>query len=338
MNNPVRRLAVIMDPIEDIKPEKDTTLGLLEAAMRRGWQLHYFTQNNVYLRDGRAWGHGRDLSVSLDTTSWFNFNSDYYPIALDEVSAILFRTDPPVDLEYLYTCHILEYAQMKHTVVINNPASIRLVNEKIFSQTFADLCPPTLVSRNDQRIIDFITAHGSIVLKPLNQMGGKGISRLDLDNFRDAVNLKNAVNMATHDEHQTIMAQKLIPDYTKGDKRILLLNGEAIPHALLRIPPAGQLCANLAAGGRGEGAELNNTDRLICERVGKALIEMDLLFVGIDVVGGYLTEINVTSPTCMRELNNIYGLDIGSDVIQAIEDKLVGLRELKHNENLSLSR
>ena len=322
MASPIRRLAVIMDSIEHIHPDKDTTLGLMEAAARRDWQLHYFTQAQLYLHNGRAWGMGKDISVFLDSNRWFEFDSEAYPIALDDCSAVLFRTDPPVDLDYLYACHILDFAQSHETLVVNNPASIRLANEKIFAQKFADLCPPTLLTQNNQQITEFIDEHKSVVVKSLNQMGGKGISRLEYSDFPNPKDLQNQIDQITDHESQMVMLQRLIPDYAQGDKRVLLINGEPVPYALLRIPPPNQLCANLAAGGRGEGVTLNDRDRIICNRIGETLKSMGLLFVGIDIVGGYLTEINITSPTCMRELNHIYDLDIGNDVISAIEAQL----------------
>ncbi len=307
-----------MNPIAEINPDKDTTLGLLEAAQRRGWNLMYFEPNNLYLRDGCTRGYGKPLSVTLDRTDWFRFDDEEHDMAMNTLAVILMRVDPPVDLEFLNICHLLQAASRDGTLVVNNPVSLHCINEKIFAQQFAHLSPPTIVSKCRPQLIDFAREYNDVVLKPLNQMGGTGIIRIST---ADA-SFTQAIDSATDYGKCTIIAQQTIKDYARGDKRILMIDGEPVEKALLRVPPPGQFCANLAAGGRGEGVGLNEHDKEICRRIRPALIKMDLLFVGIDVIAGYLTEINVTSPTCMRELNRLYMMDIGNDVIAAIESKL----------------
>ena len=312
------KLGVVMNVIADINPGKDTTLGLMEAAQRRGWQLTYFEQADLYLRDGCARGCGRRIKVALDTASWFSMEDQPRDMDLQIFDAILMRVDPPVDLEFLHTCEILEYAGRAGTIVVNDPLGIRTANEKIVAQRFPDLSPPTLVSGNDKHLLDFVNEQNEVVLKPLNRMGGAGIIRTRADD----PGLRDKINTMTERGRCSVMAQTLIENYAQGDKRILMIDGKPVPRTLTRIPPHGKFCANLAAGGRGEGSGLSARDAEICRRVAPLLSEMGLLFVGLDVIAGYLTEINVTSPTCMRELNKLFRLDIGAEVIETIETKL----------------
>ncbi len=314
-------LGVVMDPIARIHPEKDTTLGLLEAAQRKGWSLVYFEQHDLYLRDGTARGEGRPLSVNLDPRDWFRLEEPH-DMALSDLDVVLMRKDPPLDLEFLYTCCILEHATQMGTLVVNHPQAIRVANEKMFAQQFADLGPPTLVSRDHRHITHFLDKHGDAVIKPLDNMGGASVFRLR----KGEPNTDVIIETMTHDGQRTVMVQQLIADYEQGDKRILIIDGEPMPFALTRIPPPGQLRANLAAGGRGEISELNDRDREICARLAPALSDMGLLFVGLDVIGDHLTEINVSSPTCMREINAACGLDIGTQVMNAIADRFAALQ------------
>ncbi len=310
-------LGVIMDPIEDIRPQKDTTLGLLFAARQRGWRLFYFDYQELYLDSGRAFGYARPLEVSLDTNSWFCFG-DRQKLELSSQDVILMRKDPPVDTEYLYTCRILEYAMRANCPVVNNPTGILSANEKILTQEFPQLSAPTIVSRSAAQLRAFLHAHKDTVIKPLDNMGGHSVFRIKSDD----ANASHLIADMCRNETRSVMMQRLIAGYHKGDKRILLINGNPVPYALNRIPKAGELRANLAAGGRGEVVELTARDRDICQTIAPRLKELGLLFVGIDVIDGKLTEINVTSPTCAREITAATGCDVCADVIAAISDLL----------------
>jgi len=234
-----------------------------------------------------------------------------------ELDVILMRTDPPVDDEYLYTTHLLEHAAAAGVMVINRPGSLRDVNEKIYAGWFPQCTPPTLVTSRSELLNEFLTEHDDIVVKPLNMMGGASIFRIRKGDPNTSVIIET---MTTHGSRR-IMAQRYIPEIVDGDKRILMVNGEPVPYALARIPLAGETRGNLAAGGRGEGVELSDRDRWICQQVGPTLKEKGLFFVGLDVIGDYLTEINVTSPTCVRELDKIYGLNIAGMLCDVIEQQ-----------------
>ena len=313
-------LGVVMDPIARIRPEKDTTLGLLEAAQRKGWALTYFEQDDLYLRDGEARGRGRELNVSLDAQAWFRLE-ETRDAALAELDVILMRKDPPLDLEFLYTCCILEHAARDGVLVVNNPQAIRLANEKMFAQRFADLAPATLVTRDRQRIARFVEEYGDAVIKPLDDMGGAAVFRLR----KDDQNAEVIVEEMTRGGRRSVMTQALIKGYEKGDKRILVIDGEPVPFALTRVPPPGRLRANLAAGGRGVVSELDDRDREICARVAPVLADAGLLFVGLDVIDGCLTEINVSSPTCMREISAERNVDVAMQVIEAVAERFAAL-------------
>lgn len=306
-----------MDPIEDIHPQKDTTLGLLFAAQQRGWQLFYFDYPELYLDSDRARGRARALEVSLDTQDWFRFGAQQ-TLELSSQNAILMRKDPPVDTEYFYTCRILEYAMRAHCPVVNNPTGILSVNEKILTQEFPQLSVPTIVSRKTAQLHAFLRQHEDTVIKPLDNMGGHSVFRIKSDDE----NASHLILDMCRNETRSVMMQRLISGYYKGDKRILLINGTAVPFALNRIPKAGELRANLAAGGSGEVVELTRHERDICRTIAPRLQELGLLFVGIDVIDGKLTEINVTSPTCAREIAAATGYDVCADVISAISDIL----------------
>ncbi len=312
-----RTLGVVMDPIAKIKPEKDTTLGLLEAAQRDGWSLVYFEPGDLYLRDGIARGYGCKLHVALDTRDWFRLESSR-DLALAELDVMLMRKDPPIDIEFLYTCQMLEYAAAHGTLVVNDPRGIRLANEKILTQLFPDLTPPTLVSRNPQHILRFLEQHQDSVIKPLDNMGGAAVFRLR----HGEQNTRVIIETSTRNGQQTVMVQSLIEAFAEGDKRILIIDGNPIAFALKRVPPPGELRANLVAGGHGEAVELDERDYAICARIKPELLKLNLLFVGIDVIGRYLTEINVSSPTCLRELNTACKLDIGAQLMSTIAERI----------------
>ncbi|MDS4043089.1 MAG: glutathione synthase [Candidatus Competibacter sp.] len=308
------KLGVVMDPIATITIKKDTTFAMLLAAQARGWELHYFEQADLYARGGEAFGRSRLVNVRDDKGGWFAFHGER-ELPLAELDAILMRKDPPFDMEYIYTTYLLELAETAGVLVVNRPRSLRDANEKFFALRFPQCCPPTLVSREAARLKAFLDEHDDIVVKPLDGMGGASVFRLR----RDDPNLNVILETVTHHGRRSSMAQRYLPEVVAGDKRILLIDGEPVPYALARIPQAGETRANLAAGGRGEGVPLNGRDRWICAQVAPKLREMGLLFVGLDVIGDYLTEINVTSPTCARELDARFGLDIGGDLMAAIE-------------------
>ncbi|MBZ4193877.1 MAG: glutathione synthase [Candidatus Contendobacter sp.] len=311
------KLGVVMDPIAAITVKKDTTFAMLLAAQACGWELHYFEQSDLYARGNTVCGRSRRLSVRDDQHDWFAFHGER-ELPLAELSVILMRKDPPFDMEYIYTTYLLELAEAAGTLVVNRPRSLRDANEKLFALQFPQCCPPTLVSRDAARFKTFLGEHRDMVVKPLDGMGGASVFRLRPDD----PNLNVILETLTAHGQRLSMAQRYVPEVIAGDKRILLIAGEPVPYALARIPQAGETRANLAAGGRGEGVPLNERDRWICAQVAPRLREMGLWFVGLDVIGDYLTEINVTSPTCARELDRQFGLDIGGELMAVIARRL----------------
>ena len=310
------KLGVIMDPIAGIKVEKDTTLALLLASQRRGWEIYYMEMKDVYLTGNSARANTRVLTVTDDTSRWYRFQQQS-DLALSELDVILMRKDPPFDMEYIYATYILEHAAAGGTLVVNDPAALRDVNEKAFITRFPQCIAPTLISRDPARIHAFMEQHGQVVLKPLDGMGGASVFRVDAEDANKNV----IVETLTRNSQRFIMAQLYLPAIERGDKRILLIDGKPVKHALARIPGPGEIRGNLAAGGTGKGVDLSDRDYWICDQVGPGLSAMGLVFVGLDVIGDYLTEINVTSPTCVRELERIYGMDIAGQVIDCIAGK-----------------
>ena len=309
------QLGVVMDSIATINVKKDTTFAMLLAAQAKGWALHYFEQSDLYLQDGRAFGRSRLLSVKDNYDDWFSFH-EQSEMPLAELDVILMRKDPPFDMEYVHTTYLLERAEAEKVWVINRPRSLRDANEKLFTAWFPQCCPPTLVTREAARIKDFLNRYGDIIVKPLDGMGGVSVFRLRGED----PNINVILETLTAYNKRLSMAQRFIPEIVDGDKRILLIDGEPVPYALARIPAAGETRANLAVGGRGVGIPLSDRDRWICEQVGPKLRDMGLVFVGLDVIGDFLTEINVTSPTCIRELDAQFGLDIAGQLMTAIAD------------------
>lgn len=311
------RLGVVMDPIGSIKIHKDSTFAMLLAAQARGWQLRYMEMDDLSLRDGQAWARSRPLRVADDPQGWFQVGeARLQPLA--DMDVVLMRKDPPFDTEYIYATYLLERAQLAGTRVVNDPRGIRNANEKLFTAWFPDCCPPTLVTRAGEDIRTFLDQHGDVILKPLGGMGGTSVFRVT----RGDPNTNVIIETLTDGGHRYTMAQRYLPEIAQGDKRILMVDGEPVPYALARIPAAGETRGNLAVGGRGEGVALSDRDRWICEQVAPELRRMGLMFVGLDVIGDYLTEINVTSPTCIRELDMIYGLDIAGQLMDRIKEAL----------------
>ncbi len=310
-------LGMVMDPIARIKIHKDTSFAMLLAAQRRNWSLRYLEIGDLYQRDGRTWAAMRPLRVQDDPDDWFELGEILHQ-PLDHLDVVLMRKDPPFDLDYVLATYLLEQAEAAGLLVLNRPRSLRDVNEKLYTARFPQCCPPTLVTRRAALIRAFLDEHRDIILKPLDGMGGESVFRLREGDPNTNVILETLSRRG----ERFIMAQRFIPEISEGDKRILLINGEPVPHALARIPRAGETRGNLAAGGRGEGRDLSARDRWICQQVGPSLREQGLLFVGLDVIGDYLTEINVTSPTCARELDALYRLDIAGDFMQVIAERL----------------
>jgi glutathione synthase len=310
-------LGVVMDPIADIKFYKDTTLALLLAAQARGWSLHYMEQSDLYLAHGEARATMRNLTVRNDQDDFYHLGlTEDRPLA--ELNVILMRKDPPFDNEFIYSTYILEAAQKQGTLVVNDPRSLRDCNEKVFATQFPQCCPPGIVSRDNRLLRDFHRQHGDVIFKPLDGMGGSRIFRCRQDDPNVGVILETLTNMGT----QTIMVQRYIPEITEGDKRILVVDGVPVDYCLARIPAKGETRGNLAAGGSGVAQPLSEQDRWIVSQVAPTLREKGLLFVGLDVIGSYLTEINVTSPTCAREIDKAYGTNIGSLLMDAIARRL----------------
>ncbi|MCO1332983.1 glutathione synthase [Microbulbifer sp. OS29] len=314
-------LGVVMDPIAQINFKKDTTLALLQAAQDCGFQLFYFKQSDLYLDNGRAVGRGCLLQVFDNAQQWFSLEPPR-EIPLGDLDVILMRVDPPFDNEYIYSTYILEAAERDGAMVVNKPQALRDCNEKIFATAFPQCCPPVLVSRDMARLRKFHQAHKDVIFKPLDGMGGAGIFHCK----PDGANLGAILEMLSDHGRQQIMAQRYIPEIKDGDKRILVVDGEAVPYCLARIPEAGETRGNLAAGGRGEARPLTDRDRWIVKQVAPTLKEKGLLFVGLDVIGDFLTEINVTSPTCVREIDAAYNTDVGSRLMSAITHRLAQKR------------
>lgn len=311
------RLGVVMDPISNINFKKDSSMAMLLAAEGRGWSLEYMEQQDLYVEDGIAKALSSDLRVFDDSNRWYE-TGEQRPITLSDLDVILMRKDPPFDNEFLYSTYILELAERQGAMVVNRPQALRDNNEKLFAAEFPQCCPPLLVTRRADLLKNFAAKHDDVIFKPLDGMGGSSIFRIQ----ENDPNLSVIIETLTgHGTTQT-MAQKFIPEIVDGDKRILLVDGEPIPYALARIPAKGETRGNLAAGGTGEGRELTDRDRWICQQVAPTLKERGLLFVGIDVIGDYLTEINITSPTCIRELDRQFSTGIADLLMDAIERRL----------------
>lgn len=291
------KLGVVMDAIGTIKAKKDTTLAMLLEAQKRGWCIEYMEQKDIFLADTRPQAYLTKLTVKDDIHDWYHFG-ERHVADLASLDVILMRKDPPFDMEYVYTTYLLELAEQAGTLVINKPQSLRDANEKLYTSWFPSCCPETLVTRDAKLLRAFITQHKKVVFKPLDSMGGRSIFLLE----EGDPNINVVIETLTNWGEQFMMAQRFIPEIMQGDKRILLINGEPIDYALARIPARGEIRGNLAAGGTGVVVPLSAHDRLICQQVGPVLRAKGLVFVGIDVIGDYLTEINVTSPTCLREI------------------------------------
>lgn len=311
------KLGVVMDPIATLNPAQDTTVGMLDAARQNKWEAVYFTAADIWLRDGDVRGLGRAVSVDANATPWFTLG-DARELSLSELDAILMRVDPPVDEAYTNLCHLLERVPGQR--VFNRPASILAANEKVFAQRFAQLQPPTLISRDMDQIRAFVAEHKEAVVKPLNGMQGRSVFRVGVDD----ANADTIIEELTARGTRLGVVQALIPEYKQGDLRVLLIDGEPLPEAVLRVPPPGKLRANMAAGGSPQVRALDERSAEICAAVAPDLKAMGLFFVGLDIIGGQLTEINVTSPTGMRPIDAARGSNMtgSAQLLRALEAKV----------------
>ncbi len=307
------KLGVVMDPIASITYKKDTTLAMLWAAQDRGWELHYMEQRDLYLRDGEGRAAMAPLRVFRDPERWYEMDAaEDRPLA--DLDVILMRKDPPFDNEFIYSTYILESAERQGTLIVNRCQGLRDNNEKVFATEFPQCCPPVLVSRDMARLKAFHQEHGDTIFKPLDGMGGSSIFRVQTGDPNLSVILETLTAHGT----QTVMGQKFIPEIVDGDKRILVVAGKVIPYCLARVPLVGESRGNLAAGGTGRPQPLSERDRWIAEQVAPVLLQRGIIFAGLDIIGDYLTEINVTSPTCVREIDAGYGTDIAGELMDSI--------------------
>ena len=320
-------IAFVIDPIETLNLNKDSTLAMIRAAQQREWRISILEQSDLAWDGERVIAFTRDLRLedrfakSLDpaqaSSQWFQC-AEEEALPLGEINIVMMRKDPPFDMDYIYSTYLLERGQSEGALVVNNPRSLRDCNEKFFATAFAKFQPPSLVSSREDLLLAFHRKHHDVIFKKLDSMGGVSIFRVS----ESDPNVRVIVETLTDDGKHQIMAQKYIPEIVDGDKRILLINGEPLPYALARIPAAGETRGNLAAGGTGVGQPLSPRDKEIAEALGSELRARGLMFVGIDVIGDYLTEVNVTCPTCIREIDASFGLDIAAMLLDAIEQKL----------------
>ena len=308
---------MVMDSIDHINIKKDTSFAMLLEAQARDWEIHYMQIEDLFLRNDIAYANTKQIRVKRDLTNWYQLVAQQ-TIALEALDCIIMRKEPPVDQEYIYATYILEQAEKKGVYILNKPQSLRDANEKLFTAWFPQCCADTLVTRCATHIRDFLQQHQDIILKPLDGMGGASIFHL---HSKDP-NISVVIEIITQHGTRFVMAQQYLPEIKQGDKRILIINGEVIPYALARIPARGETRGNLAAGGQALGQVLSKRDTWIAEQVAPVLKEKGLVFVGIDVIGEYLTEINVTSPTCVQELDAQFGINICAQLMDHIETRI----------------
>ena len=308
------RLGMVMDSLDHINIKKDTSFAMLLEAQARDWEIHYMQLDDLFLRNGLAYASTKQIEVKRDSSNWYQVIAQQ-SIALDRLDCIIMRKEPPVDQEYIYATYILEQAESQGVYVFNKPQALRDANEKLFTAWFPQCCANTLVTRCATHIRDFLQEHQDIILKPLDGMGGASIFHLHSND----PNISVIIETITEHGARFVMAQQYLSEIKHGDKRILIVNGEVIPYALARIPAIGETRGNLAAGGRAQGQPLSKRDYWIAEQVAPTLKEKGLVFVGIDVIGDYLTEINVTSPTCVQELDAQFNINICAQLMDHIE-------------------
>jgi glutathione synthase len=307
------QLGVIMDSIASINPQHDSTFAITLEAQQRDWSIFYFQQKDIFVKANIVYAHTKTLRLIDNDKHWFEV-IDQKTIELHALDVILMRKDPPIDNAYLYTTQLLDLVAQRGTLVINKPQSLRDFNEKLFIQLFPQCIAPTLITTDAKQIHAFLLEQQDIICKPLDGMGGRSIFRVQ----KNDPNLNVIVETLTQNGTQQMMAQRFIPEISAGDKRILLIDGQPVPHGLARLAKTGETRANMAVGGRVVGAELTKRDHWICEQIGPVLRDKGILFAGIDVIGDYLTEINITSPTCIRELDKIFSLNISAQLLDCV--------------------
>ena len=313
------KIAFVLDPLDSIKTYKDSSYAMMREAASRGHTLAVLQQEDVVLRDGKVLGYARDLALMPDEKHWYR-TGERRAVGLESFDAVMMRKDPPFDMEYIYSTYLLELAQRQGACVINDPRAVRDHNEKLAIAKFSRFTVPSLVTREEHLIRDFLDEHGDVILKPLDGMGGASIFRLNRKDF----NISVVIETLTQHGRRTVMAQKFIPEIAKGDKRVLIIDGEPVPYCLARIPKQGETRGNLAAGGTGVAQPLSGRDLEIAHALGPELKAAGLLLVGLDVIGDYLTEVNVTSPTCMREIADQTGFNVAGMMINVLEKAVKG--------------
>ena len=315
------KLGVVMDPIASINIKKDSTFAMLLAAQRREWPLYYMEMPDLFLREGRVQARMRQLKVRDDPAGWFELGE---PVTNDlaQVDAVLMRKDPPFDMEYVYASYLLELAEASGCLVVNSPRTLRDANEKVFTAHFPQCCPPLTISRNADVLRAFLEEHQEIILKPLDGMGGRSIFRVAKGDPNTSVIIETLIGASRGAGERFCMAQRFIPEIADGDKRVLMVDGEPIPFVLARIPAAGESRGNLAAGAHAEVRPISERERWIATEVAPALQSRGVLFAGLDVIGDWLTEINITSPTCIREIDRAHDTHIADRLMDAIEARL----------------
>ncbi len=310
-------LAVLMDDIASINPKKDSSLAMMLEAKRRDWDIYTFDSADMFHLEGEVFAKARKTLVADSQSHWHECEEAEI-LQLKEIDVVFMRKDPPFDMDYIYATYLLEQLEASGVMVVNKPSSLRDANEKLFALNFPDLIPKTLVSSNNEKLADFINDNDCVVVKPLDGMGGINIFKLKKGDH----NIKEVLLKLTNNGQRYIMAQEFLPEIEHGDKRILLINGKPVDYALARMPAEGNFKGNLAAGAIGVGQPLSERDRFLCKKIAPILIEKELIFVGLDVIGDYITEINVTSPTCIRELDSQFGLNISAELLDVVEEKL----------------
>ena len=311
------RLGVLMDDISSIKPHKDSTFAMMLEAQARHWEIYTFDSSDMYYSDGKVIADSRKTLVNDSESDWHSCE-DAQPLSLSSLDTVFMRKDPPFDMDYIYATYLLEQLESDGVLVVNKPSSLRDANEKLFALNFPECIPKTLVSSNIEKLNTFINEIKTVVVKPLDGMGGTDIYKLSHGDH----NIEEVLQKITNNQSRYIMAQEFLPEIKEGDKRILLINGKPVDYALARLPAEGSFKGNLAAGAKGVGQPLSERDRYLCSQIAPMLIKKELMFVGLDVIGDYITEINVTSPTCIRELDKQFGLNISATLLDEVENRL----------------
>jgi glutathione synthase len=306
-----------MDDISSIKPHKDSTFAMMLEAQARHWEIYTFDSSDMYYSDGKVIADSRKTLVNDSESDWHS-REDVQPLSLGGLDAVFMRKDPPFDMDYIYATYLLEQLESDGVLVVNKPSSLRDANEKLFALNFPECIPKTLVSSNIKKLNTFINEIKTVVVKPLDGMGGTDIYKLSHGDH----NIEEVLQKITNNQSRYIMAQEFLPEIKEGDKRILLINGKPVDYALARLPAEGSFKGNLAAGAKGVGQPLSERDRYLCSQIAPILIKKELMFVGLDVIGDYITEINVTSPTCIRELDKQFGLNISATLLDEVENRL----------------